>query len=59
MILFEILFGIFYYICFILICGIIAVLLGDILMIKVLTKISWKESARCGWLYFIDRFKKR
>ena len=33
----------------------IGTLIGDIgMMIK--TGIPWKESIRCGWLYFIDRF---
>ena len=34
-------------------------LLFDICWIKYNTKISWKESIRCGWLYFIDLFKKK
>lgn len=34
------------------------VLIGDILMIRENTGISWKKSICCGWLYFIDRFKK-
>ena len=35
------------------------ILCGDIYMIKTTTQISWKESIRCGWLYFLDRFNKK
>lgn len=38
---------------------IIADLTGDILMIKYLTKISWKDSIICGLFYFRDRFKRK
>lgn len=54
----ELIFGLF---CFILMClfiGLIVVLIGDMILIKYETNISWRESIRCGWLYFIDRFKK-
>lgn len=36
----------------------VATLIGDIIMMKIATRISWRESVRCGWLYFIDRFRK-
>lgn len=36
----------------------IGTLVGDILMIRYVCRISWRESVHCGWLYFVDRFKK-
>ena len=36
----------------------VGTLVGDIIMMRVKTKISWRDSIKCGWLYFIDRFKK-
>lgn len=32
-------------------------LIGDIVMMKIRYRISWRESIRCGWLYFIDKHK--
>lgn len=32
-------------------------LIGDIVMVKIHYRISWRESIRCGWLYFIDKHK--
>jgi len=37
----------------------VATLIGDIVMMRIKTGISWKESIRCGWLYFIDRFNDK
>ena len=34
-------------------------LVQDIIMIKCMTGISWIESVRCGWLYWMDRFKRK
>ena len=52
-----ILLGFLYY--FLLAAAIVgtATLIGDILMMRMVTHISWRESIRCGWLYFVDRFK--
>ena len=50
--------GIIYYLILCLLIMLVAVLVGDILMIRYLTKISWRESIRCGVLYFFNRFKK-
>lgn len=50
--------GLFYYFLFCAAIAAVVFLIGDILMMRRTTGISWKESVRCGWLYFIDRFKK-
>jgi len=50
--------GLIYYFFLAAVIAAVATLIGDILMMRWVTGISWKESVRCGWLYFIDRFKK-
>jgi hypothetical protein len=50
--------GLIYYFLLAAVITVVATLIGDILMMRWVTGISWKESVRCGWLYFIDRFKK-
>ena len=54
----ELFLGLFYLFLIAAVITATATLIGDILMMKWVTGISWKESVRCGWLYFIDRFKK-
>ena len=49
--------GLLYYFLLSLLITLTAVLIGDVLMIRYVTGISWRESFICGWLYFIDRFK--
>lgn len=53
----EILLGFLYLFLIAAVITCVATLVGDIVMIKIKSGISWKESIRCGWLYFIDRFK--
>lgn len=50
--------GLLYYFLLCLLITLTVFLIGDILMMRWVTRISWRESIRCGWLYFIDRFKK-
>ena len=50
--------ALFGYFCIGLVITALVFLIGDILMMRRMTGISWKESIRCGWLYFIDRFRK-
>jgi len=32
-------------------------LIADIIMMRIMTGLSWRESVRCGFLYFIDRMR--
>jgi len=50
--------GFIYYFLLAAVITAVATLIGDILMMRWVTGISWRESARCGWYYFIDRFRK-
>lgn len=50
--------ALFGYFCFAVIIFVLGTLLGDIIAMRIMCHISWKESIRCGWLYFIDRFRK-
>ena len=54
----DILLGFLGYFCFAAIIFALGTLFGDIITMRTTCHISWKESVRCGWLYFIDRFKK-
>lgn len=49
--------GLIYYFFLCLLIALTVVLIGDIFMMRYVTGISWKESARCGMLYFLDRFR--
>jgi len=53
-----ILFGFLYYFFIAAVITALFTLIGDIILMRLTTGISWRESVRCGWLYFIDRFKK-
>ena len=53
-----ILLGFLFYFLLVIVITTTITLIGDILMIRSTTHISWKESIRCGWLYFLDRLKK-
>ena len=48
----------FGYFCFAAIIFALGTLWCDIVTMRTVCHLSWKESIRCGWLYFIDRFKK-
>ena len=50
--------GLIYYFFLAAVIVAVATLIGDILMMRWVTGISWRESVRCGWTYFIDRFRK-
>ena len=49
--------GLFCYLFICLLITLTVVLIGDIFMMRYVTGISWKESARCGMFYFLDRFR--
>lgn len=54
----EIIFGL---LCLFLICASVAALatvIWDILSMRNGFGVSWKDSIKLGWLYFIERFKK-
>ncbi len=50
--------GLIYYFLLAAVITAVATLIGDILMMRWVTGISWKESVRCGWYYFVERFRK-
>jgi len=50
--------GFIYYFLLALLISATTVLIGDILMMRYVTGISWRESVRCGFLYFIDRLNR-
>lgn len=51
-----IIWGLLYYFLLCLLITLTVIFIGDVLMIRYMTGISWRESVICGWLYFIDRF---
>ena len=51
--------GLLCYFLFAAFIAVIVFLLGDILMTRKTTGVSWKESIKCGYLYFINRFNHK